>query len=65
MTQQEVQEEENKEKIRDQQWKRVRSILRKYSENSLAYLSLEPDKQWFFAEGFEGVASYEIGRAHV
>ena len=60
MTQQEVQEEENKEKIRDQQWKRVRSILRKYSENSLAYLSLEPDKQWFFAEGFEGVASYAV-----
>jgi lysylphosphatidylglycerol synthetase-like protein (DUF2156 family) len=43
-----TQQEENKEKIRDQQWKRVRSILRKYSENSLAYLSLEPDKQWFF-----------------
>ena len=41
--------ETNKEKDRAQQWLRVRGILRKYSENSLAYLSLEPDKQWFFA----------------
>lgn len=39
------QQQENINHDRDQQWKRVRSILRKYSENSLAYLSLEPDKQ--------------------
>ncbi len=41
-------------------WLRVRDILRKYACNSLSYLSLEPDKEWFFAEGFEGVASFAI-----
>lgn len=41
-------------------WLRVRDILRKYAENSLAYLSLEPDKKWFFADGYDGVASYAV-----
>ncbi len=54
------QQQKNTNHNDDQQWTQVRGILRKYSENSLAYLSLEPDKQWFFAEGFEGVASYAI-----
>lgn len=45
---------------REEDWYRVRDILRKYSENSLSYLSLEEDKQWFFASDFEGAASYAV-----
>ncbi len=44
----------------EEQYNRVLKYLRKYAENSLAYLSLEPDKSWFFPEDFEGVASYAV-----
>lgn len=54
------QNKEDMESVRAQQWNRARDCLRKFGENSLAYLSLEPDKQWFFPEGFEGVASYAV-----
>lgn len=50
----------------EQQWELVLEYLRKYAENSLSYLSVEPDKQWFFSEGFEGFASYAVsGRTMV
>ena len=45
---------------READWLRVRSLLRKYAFNSLAYLSLEDDKQWFFSQKVEGVASYAV-----
>lgn len=45
---------------RESDWLRVRSLLRTYAFNSLAYLSLEDDKQWFFSKKVEGVASYAV-----
>ena len=51
---------------RESDWLRVRSLLRTYAFNSLAYLSLEDDKQWFFSKKVEGVASYAVsGRTMV
>ena len=40
------------------EWNRALSYLRKYAENSLAYLTLEPDKQWLFSENPEGIVSF-------
>ncbi|MCI1305075.1 MAG: DUF2156 domain-containing protein [Lachnospiraceae bacterium] len=40
------------------EWSRALSCLRKYAENSLAYLALEPDKQWLFSEEPEGMVSF-------
>lgn len=45
---------------RETDWLRVRSLLRKYAVNSLSYLSLEDDKQWFFSQKIDGVASYAV-----
>ena len=39
---------------------RVLKILRAYAWNSMAYLSLEDDKHWFFSQQVEGVASYAL-----
>ncbi|MDD5859281.1 MAG: DUF2156 domain-containing protein [Eubacteriales bacterium] len=53
-------ENETPAERREADWLRVRSLLRKYAFNSLAYLSLEDDKQWFFSEKVDGVASYAL-----
>ncbi|MGN0363248.1 MAG: bifunctional lysylphosphatidylglycerol flippase/synthetase MprF [Bilifractor sp.] len=42
----------------EQEWDRALSCLRKYAENSLAYLSLEPDKQWLLSDSPEGLVSF-------
>lgn len=39
---------------------RVWSLVRNYAWNSMAYLALEPDKQWFFSQNGEGVAAYAL-----
>ena len=41
-----------------EEWNRALSYLRRYAENSLAYLSLEPDKEWLFSEEPEGMISF-------
>lgn len=37
---------------------RVLGLLRKYADNSISYLALEPDKKWYFPDTVDGVASY-------
>ncbi len=41
-----------------EEWNRALSYLRKYADNSLAYLALEPDKEWLFSENPEGMVSF-------
>lgn len=49
----------NRESV-SEEWNKVLNYCRKYAYNSLSYLSLEPDKKWFFSQKVEGVASYQL-----
>ena len=41
-------------------WEYVLSCLRKYGENSMCYLDLEPDKTWLISESVEGFAGCAV-----
>jgi Uncharacterized conserved protein len=41
--------------------KTVLSLLRRYSVNSTSYLTLEPDKKWFFSKSMESVVNCIYG----
>ena len=51
-------DEKARRRPKDRQY--VLDCLRRYGENSLCYLSLEEDKQWFFPEKTEGFAAYAM-----
>ncbi len=53
-------EADEKARRRPKERQYVLDCLRRYGENSLCYLSLEEDKQWFFPEKTEGFAAYAM-----